>query len=76
MVKSVNNFAIPKLKDWKYLSLEVIMHVERENVLKFMFSLNKETRTFLYHYFNTLNNGFINEGLIIHSFNGEFNFYD
>ena len=41
MVKSVNNFAIPKLKDRKYLTLEVIMYVEREDVLKFMFSLNK-----------------------------------
>ena len=47
MVESLTNFPFRKLKDRKYLTLEVMVHVERQEVLKFMFTLNKEARTFL-----------------------------
>jgi hypothetical protein len=47
MVESLTNFPFRKLKDHKYLTLEVMVHVEHQEALKFMFTLNKEARTFL-----------------------------
>jgi hypothetical protein len=68
MVESVNDFAFHGLKYKKYLTLHVMMYVEREEVLKFMFTVNKSTRAFLEHNFITIRNGFINEGLIPFNF--------
>jgi hypothetical protein len=40
-------FPFKKLKDYRYIFLDVIMHVDRSQVLEFMFSLNKEARVFV-----------------------------
>ena len=64
MVESFTNFPFRKLRNHKFLTLEVMMHVERQEALKFMFALNKEARSFLHLNFNNIANGFINEGLI------------
>ena len=47
MLQSLINFPYPKLKDCKYLALEVMKHIEYLDALTFMFTLNKETRNFL-----------------------------
>ncbi len=56
--------AFSKLLNKKYLMLEVLKHIEYEDSLKFMFTLNKDGRKFLVHHFKTVKNGFENEGLI------------
>ena len=67
MVESMNaNFPFHKLTYDKFLLLEVMMCVEHTAVKNFMYFLNKETRSFLKDNFIIVQNGFINEGLIIH----------
>lgn len=56
--------AFSKLLNKKYLMLELLMHIEFEDALKFMFILNTDGRKFLVHHFKTVKNGFENEGLI------------
>ena len=64
MVESFNDFPFRKLRDEKYLLLELMLYIEHSEVLQFMFSVNKETRKFLESNFITIRNGFVNEGLI------------
>ncbi len=63
-----------------YLLLEVMMHVDHEDALKFMFNINKKTRKLLISNFTTLRNGFMNDGLIDICFSDDpdeqFNNYD
>ena len=75
MVESLSSFPFPKLALYKYLTLEVMMYVEHPQVYNFMFTLNKETRSFLQKNFITCQNGFINEGLITYLFEGNFDDY-
>ena len=76
MVESPSNFPFRKLRYDKYLTLDVMTHVEHQEVLKFMFSLNKEARTFLQNNFLTIRNEFINDGLITYSLKNDFNSYE
>jgi hypothetical protein len=46
MEKSAGNFPFRKLRYDKYLTLEVMMYVEHQEAYKFMFTANKEARTF------------------------------
>ena len=64
MVESFSYFPFRKLRDEKYLLLELMLYIEHPEVLQFMFSVNKETRKFLESNFITIRNGFVNEGLI------------
>jgi hypothetical protein len=66
MVESLSEFPFRKLSEDKYLTLEVMMYVDHPEVWKFMFSVNKEARTFLQENFITIQNGFTNAGLITH----------
>ena len=59
-----NAFPFHKLKQEKYLIIEVIMYLKHGEASKFMFSLNKESRKFLEDNFITIHNGFENEGLL------------
>ena len=59
-------FPFRKIMYYKYLTLDIMMHVERSQALKFMFCANKQGRSFLKKHFISIQNGFINEGLIIH----------
>ena len=47
MEKAANVFPFRQLRHDIYLTLEVMMYVERSQALEFMFGVNKETRTFL-----------------------------
>ena len=77
MVESAGCFPFRKLYHDKFLILDVMMFVEHQDVLKFMFAVNKQTRAYLTQNFSTIQNGFINEGLITYDFdisNNENNF--
>jgi hypothetical protein len=53
-----------------------MMYVDRSQALQFMFSVNKEARAFLHQHFISIQNGFINEGLIAHRVYCKFNDYE
>ena len=75
MVESVPCFPFRKLIYDNYLTLEVMMYLDFEQVLKFMFFVNKEGRAFLNQHFLIIKNGFVNEGLITHQLDLDFNGY-
>jgi hypothetical protein len=50
-----------------------MMYVDRADVYKFMFTLNKEARKFLQDNFITVRNGFVNDGLITYQIPNELN---
>ena len=68
MVESVSDFPFSKLRYCKYLTLDVMMYVEHQQVLQFMFACNKQARTFLQNNYITVRNGFVNDGLIPYYF--------
>ena len=45
-----------------------MMNVEHQQVLQFMFTCNKQARTFLQNNYITVRNGFVNDGLIPYCF--------
>ena len=51
------------------LTLEVLINIAYCDALSFMFTVNKEARSFLVKKLTMIRNGFENEGLIIHQFN-------
>ena len=75
MESFADNFPFRKLIHDIYLTVDVIMNVDRDCVLKFIFSLNKKARNFLHYNFIAIHNGFVNEGLITHSLNSGFLLY-
>ena len=64
MEKSVSDFPFSKLRHHKYLTLDVMMYVDHQQVFEFMFTCNKKARGFLQHNYLTIKNGFVNDGLI------------
>jgi hypothetical protein len=64
MAESLSDFPFHKLGNNKYLAIEVMMYIDYQEVCKFMFAVNKETRSFIEQYFIAIRNGFTNEGLI------------
>ena len=75
MVESHSEFPFRKLKYDRYLRLDVMMYVDRADVHKFMFTLNKEARKFLQDNFITVRNGFVNDGFITYQIGYGFNGY-
>ena len=57
-------FPFRKLRNDKYLMLDVLMYVLYQVPLNFMYALNKESRLFIALNLTTIKNGFINDGLI------------
>ena len=66
MEKTLSNFIFSKLRYEKFLTLEVMLYVEQQEIYNFMFTVSKETRSYLLLNFITVKNAFINEGLITH----------
>ena len=64
MVESLSEFPLRKLRHDPFLTIDVMMYIDYLLVQKFMFSLNKETRSFLKDNFMIFRNAFVNEGLI------------
>ena len=76
MDESVSAFPFHKLRYHKYLTLDVMMHVEFKEACSFMFGCSKATRAFLESNSSTIRNGFINDGLIDYDFSGTFQDFD
>ena len=55
-----------KLRYEKYLTLEVLLCIDYKDALEYLFRLDKKAREFLQEHIVTINNGFVNEGLITH----------
>ncbi len=51
MVESKGDFPFRVLRYEIYLLLDIMMYIECEEILKFMFSVNKETRNFVQKHF-------------------------
>ena len=68
----VSIFPLPKLRHDAYLVLDVLMHIEYEEATEFIFSINKEGKSFLQNNFITIRNGFINNGLIPYEWKYDF----
>ena len=64
MAESLSDFPFHKLGNNKFLTIEVMMYVDHQEVNKFMFAVNQETRSFIQQNFISIRNGFTNEGLI------------
>jgi len=64
MVESQSDFAFRKLGQDIYLILEVMMYVEYPDMLKYMFEVNRATRSMIFKNGIAIRNGFVNEGLI------------
>lgn len=75
MENSVIAFPFRKLTQKKYLTIEVLMFFDYITVLKFMFSVNRQTRTFFKTNNSTIRNSFINDGLIEYDFSSDFEGY-
>ena len=73
MVESFSDFPFRKLRDEKFLTLELMLYIEHPEMLQFMFSVNKDTRKFLESNFIAIRNGFFNEGLITYELSSDFN---
>lgn len=57
-------FPFRKLKYCKYINLNIMMFIDYQDALKFMFSLNMMARNFIRSKFISVRNGFTNDGLI------------
>ena len=73
MEASLIKLPFQKLRYDKYLILEIMMYVDDyKEAWKFMFILNKASRTFLETNASTIYNGFINDGLYYYELNCNF----
>ena len=75
MVEPEGDFPFRRLRSYTYLILDVLMNIEREKVMKFMFAVNKVTRNFVNTKYFTIQNGFTNEGLVTYKLESNFNTY-
>ena len=70
-----NAFPFRKLRYYKFLTLEILMYVDYNDALKFIFSVNKATRSFFKSNASIIRNGFLNNGLCKYQFNCSFVYY-
>ncbi len=63
MEVTVSKFPFRKLRYYKFLTLEILMYVDYNDVLKFIFSVNKTSRSFFESNASIIRNGFLNHGL-------------
>ncbi len=73
---SQSHFPFRKLRLNKYLTLEVMKYVEHPEAYKYLFSLNKASRSYIQKNITTIENGFVNEGLITYQLKNDFFHYD
>ena len=63
-MESAGDFPFPKLRNFTFSTLDVLMYVDHQDAYKFMYNINKEGRQFIINNFITVRNGFVNDGLI------------
>ena len=71
MEEAVTTFPFRKLRLYTYLIVDVMMCIEKSKALEFIFCVNKEARKFIQHNLIKIQNGFINEGLIVYDLHYE-----
>jgi hypothetical protein len=71
MEETSTSFLFQKLRHNLYALIDVMMYVDLKNALEFMHCVNKEARTFLRQNYDSIKNGFINEGLIVYDIDGD-----
>ncbi len=72
MVESYSDVPFLNLRQEPYLIIEILIFIDREEVLKFIFSINNKMRDFLKDHFIKIKNAFINNGRIVNCFNSSF----
>lgn len=75
MMESETDFPFLRLRSYTYLILDVLMNIEREEIMKFMFAVNKVMRNFVNTKYIKIQNGFTNEGLVTYKLESNFNTY-
>ncbi len=75
MVESLSAFPFTKLRYHPLNIVDVMMHLKHFDACKFMFTVNREMRTFLKDNIDIIQNGFINDGLIVYDFKNDYNSY-
>lgn len=68
MEEPEGRFPFHKLRFYKFVISDIMMYVEYPEIFKFMFTINKLARSFLETKFISVQNCFINEGLIFYDF--------
>ena len=51
----------------KYVIIEILINIEYNNALRFLWEVNKHGRTFVLKQLNHIENAFANNGLFIHT---------
>ncbi len=64
----MSTFPFRHLKQDTYSLLDVLMYIDYNDALKFMYTVNKEARSFIQNNYITMRNEFDNNGLIEHEF--------
>ena len=64
MENSLSHFPLPKLRLYKYLTLNVMTNIDYEQGFQFMFAVNKAGRAFIKKHYFTILNEYINDGII------------
>ena len=75
MVESLSAFPFRNLRYYTLNIVDVVMHLQHFEACKFMFTVNREMRAFLKNNIDVIQNGFINEGLIVYDFEHDFESY-
>lgn len=76
MINSATDFPFRQLKVRKYLTLEIMLHVDYPDILTYMYAVNRATRSYIESNLKTIRNGFINAGLITYQLKtNDFNHY-
>lgn len=71
--ETLSNFPYRKLRYYTYLTLDVMMFLEYQEALNFMYTINNEGRSFIMNNIITIRNGFINDGLFTYQLKCDFN---
>ncbi len=64
MEETLTTLPFRRLRCDMYLIIEVLINVKYSHAFKFMFNLNKESRSFLQDNYIAFENGFVNDGYI------------
>ena len=63
MAYSKGNLSFASITLTKYIAIDVLLYLQYDDSLEFLFNLNRHTREFLKHYYVAIKSGFENEGL-------------
>ncbi len=65
MAEPVNSISLGRVRLSRYVAIETLMYLEFNRSLEFLFSTNRQLRSFLQQNYPIINRSFENEGLAI-----------